>query len=78
MTQHEKIIQYVKEHGSITPMEAWSNLRITKLSTRIGEIERNKGIKFDRKEISKKNRDGERVRYMQYWFEGEMDAEQDH
>lgn len=74
MTQHEKIIQYVKEHGSITPMEAWSKLRITKLSTRIGEIERLKGIKFDRKEISKKNRDGERVRYMQYWFEGEMDG----
>ena len=36
--QHERILQYMDVHGSITPMEAFSELGITKLSTRIGEM----------------------------------------
>ena len=39
-TQHLKIKRYLKEHKTITPMEAWDELYITKLSTRIGEMER--------------------------------------
>lgn len=35
--QHERILRFLDENGSITPMEAFSELGITKLSTRIGE-----------------------------------------
>ena len=45
MTQHQRIIQYMQDFGSITPMEAFSELGITKLATRIGEIaQRGHGI----------------------------------
>ena len=47
--QKRMIVDYIAEHGSITPMEAWDECRCTKLATRIGEIERRSGYVFDRK-----------------------------
>ena len=38
MTQHEAILRYMQKYGAITPMDAWNELHITKLSTRIGEL----------------------------------------
>ena len=38
MTQREQILQYIKDFGSITPMEAFSDLGITKLATRVSEM----------------------------------------
>ena len=40
MTQHDQIINYMKEHGSITPYEAFLSLGITKLATRVSEMRR--------------------------------------
>ena len=51
--------------GAITPMEAFSDLGITKLSTRVGELEK-KGYTFDKHYIEIKNRFGKRVRFMCY------------
>lgn len=34
-TQRDLILQYIKDFGSITPMEAYSDLGVTKLATRI-------------------------------------------
>jgi hypothetical protein len=45
-TQHDLILQYIKDFGSITPLEAFAEFNITKLSTRIGEM-REKGIDFN-------------------------------
>lgn len=47
--QKKRIVDYIAEHGSITPMEAWDECRCTKLATRIGEIERRSGYVFNRK-----------------------------
>ena len=66
MTQHERIVQYCRDFGSITPMEAFRDLGITKLATRISEMQFKKGIEFDKKYITAKNRYGEPVCYMQY------------
>lgn len=63
--QHERILQYLDEFGSITPMEAFSDLGITKLSTRIGEMIR-KGVKIEKTMEVSKNRFGEKVSYMRY------------
>lgn len=63
--QHERILQYLDEFGSITPMEAFSDLGITKLSTRIGEMIRN-GVKIEKTMEVSKNRFGEKVSYMRY------------
>ena len=34
-TQYNDVLQYLKIHGSITSMEAWSKFHITRLSARI-------------------------------------------
>ena len=73
MTQHERILQYIKEFGSISPMEAYGDLGITKLATRISEM-RADGMEFDQRMESTKNRYGDKVRYMRYFLKGEMDG----
>lgn len=48
MTQHQRIIQYCKEHDGITMMDGFvSGVNCTKINTRIGEIEK-KGYVFSR------------------------------
>lgn len=73
MTQRERIMQYIKEFGSISPMEAYRVLGITKLATRISEMKAD-GIEFDQRMEKRKNRYGDKVQYMRYWFKGEMDG----
>ena len=63
--QHERILRFMDEHGSITPMEAFSELGITKLSTRIGEMIES-GISIEKHREKGRNRFGEKVNYMRY------------
>ena len=65
MNQHKAILDYLEAHGSITPMEAFSDLGITKLSTRISEMIR-RGYKFRKVPVEGKIRYGEPVRFMKY------------
>ena len=65
MTQREAILQYIKDFGSITPMEAYSDLGITKLATRISEM-RKDGIEFKIEMVKSKNRYGKPVRFAKY------------
>jgi hypothetical protein len=66
MTQKEEILQYIKEHGSITPMDAFYDLAITKLATRISEM-RKDGIEFNIEMVKHRNKRNTRtVRYARY------------
>ena len=65
MTQGERIIAYMDEHGTITPFEAFTELGITKLATRISELRRG-GEKIEKKYITVRNRFGEDVNVMEY------------
>ena len=67
MTQREAILQYIEEFGSITPMEAFSDLGITKLATRISEM-RKEGFDFKIEMVKSKNRYGKPVYYAKYSF----------
>jgi hypothetical protein len=67
MTQREAILQYIEEFGSITPMQAFSDLGITKLATRISEM-RKDGMTFNIEMVSTKNRYGKSVSYAKYSF----------
>ena len=49
--QKRKIVEWIQEHGSITPMDAWDEIHCTKLATRIGEIERRSGYLFNREKV---------------------------
>ena len=63
--QHKSILDYIVAFGSITPMDAFSVLHITKLATRISEMKA-LGIQFEQTYESRKNGAGKSVRYMRY------------
>ncbi len=67
MTQRDAILNYINEFGSITPMEAFSDLGITKLATRISEM-RKDGIEFKIETVKRNNRYGKPVYYAKYSF----------
>lgn len=66
MTQKQLILRYIRDFGSITPFQAFSDLGITKLSTRISEMRREDGIEFNIESVKKKNRYGNTVVYSKY------------
>jgi hypothetical protein len=66
--QHELIEAYLKEHGSITSMEAFDKLGITKLTTRINEMIRD-GLPVKKTTERGKNRYGVSVTYTRYTLE---------
>ncbi len=65
MTQCEQIIDYLHQFGSITPMEAFADLGITKLATRVSEM-RKDGREFKIESVKSTNRFGKTVRYAKY------------
>lgn len=65
MTQKERIVQYLDDFGSITTMEAFSDLGITRLASRIHELVRN-GLPIKKEMVTSKNRYGEEVHFMRY------------
>ena len=69
MTQSERIIAYIKEYGSITPYEAFADLGITKLATRISEMTA-QGMEFDKVVETSNNRYVQNVHYMRYSLRG--------
>lgn len=66
-TQKEKIIEHIKKHGSITSFEAYMDLGITQLATRISEL-KEKGYEFETEWITKKNKDGAVVSFKKYYL----------
>ncbi len=68
MTQHDKILSYLKSHGSITPMDAFGQLHITKLSTRVNEMIKD-GTPITKEWVRKKTQDGYEA-YMRYRLGG--------
>ena len=65
MNRAERVLEYMREFGSITPMEAFSDLGITKLATRVSELKR-QGYEFDQEVVQTKNRYGENAHFMKY------------
>ena len=63
--QQLQILWYIDSFGSITPMEAFNELGITKFATRISEM-RVLGIQFDQDYEGRTNRFGKKVRFMRY------------
>ena len=71
MNQREQILDYLKRFNTITPMQAYEDLGITKLATRISEMRRQDGIEFNIEMIKSKNRFGKTIRYAKYSLKGE-------
>ena len=65
MTQNERIMKYIHDFGSITPMQAIYDLGCTKLATRISELIAG-GERIRKETVSDQNRYGERCHYTRY------------
>ena len=65
MTQAERVIDYIVEFGSISSMEAFRDLGITRLAARIADLESD-GVHFNRKREMVVNRYGEKVYFTRY------------
>ena len=65
MNQREKILDYIKRFGSISPFEAFRDLGITKLATRISEMIL-EGVEIEKHFEKSENRFSETVIYMRY------------
>ena len=64
-TQKERILEYINKFGSITSLEAYSELGITQLGARLDQLKR-EGYMFSTETEKGKNRFGEDVKYKRY------------
>lgn len=67
INQRQRIINYIRECGSITSLEAYKELGITQLATRIKEL-KEQGYEFKTEWESSKNRFDEKVDYKRYYL----------
>ena len=63
--QHKAILWFIYCHGSITPMDAWTKLKITKLSTRVSEM-KVIGVRFEQNYETSLTEIGSKTHYMRY------------
>lgn len=65
MNQHDRILQYMKDFGSITTLDAYNDLGITKLTTRISELRR-EGVQIIGTPETVSNRYGDKCHIHRY------------
>lgn len=70
MTQKEMVLQYIRESGSITRLNAAYDLGIFELSARICELKRS-GYQFNTVTETARNRYGKKFSYTRYSLAGE-------
>lgn len=70
MTQNERVAQYMREFGSITSYEAFRDLGISRLASRIHDLTES-GLQIERENVKVKNRFGETTTVTRYWIKGE-------
>lgn len=65
-TQADRILDYMREFGGITTMDAFNDLGVTRLSARIYEIINDYEIPVKKERMERLNRYGEKVRFDRY------------
>lgn len=68
MTQCEKILRHMEDHGSITPLEALGEYGIMRLASRVSDL-KHLGYPVRRVMETGKNRYGESIAYARYYLE---------
>ena len=69
-TQNQRIIDYINEFGSITQIQALSDLGVMRLASRISDLKK-LGYPVESEMITVKNRYGEECRVKSYRLRGE-------
>ena len=65
MTHRERVLLYMREHGSISSMEAFQDLGVTRLSAAIFDLKRD-GHEIKTQRERTVNRFGEKVYFARY------------
>ena len=65
MTQNERVLDYMKRFGSITQLDAFRDLGVMRLASRISDL-RALGIRIVAETEKSQNRFGESVSYKRY------------
>ena len=68
VTQGMKILKYMQDYGSITPVEAFRDLGVMRLGARIYDLEQ-EGVRIIHERETSKNRMGEKTTYSRYRLE---------
>ena len=67
INQRQRIINYIREFGSITSWEAYQDLGIMQLGARIDQLKK-EGYEFKTEWVNKKNRYGGEVSFKKYYL----------
>lgn len=67
ITQKDRILEYIRNFGSISSFEAYANLGITQLGARIDQLKK-EGYEFKTEWESNTNRFGEKTDYKRYYL----------
>ena len=67
MTQCEKVLEYMKDFGSISPLEAMQDIGCMRLAARIADL-REQGHPIGRRMKTSKNRYGRDVSFAEYYL----------
>ena len=65
VTQRDRVLQFIKENGSITSWQAYAELGCTQLASRISEL-KDRGYEFTKTRVNAKNRYGDKMHYDVY------------
>lgn len=65
MRQNDRILRHLRDHGTITSLEAMQEYGIMRLASRISDLKRS-GVPIRREMVSGKNRYGEATSYARY------------
>lgn len=74
MTQRTRVLMYMREYGSITSLEAFRDLGITRLSGVIFDLRKDHAIGSTTE--SSRNRYGEKTSYSRYYLANEKRSTQ--
>lgn len=70
--QTERILNYIREFGGITSLEAMRDLGIYRLASRVSDLKK-EGVILNRRFIKVKNRYGESTSIAYYYFDDEKE-----
>ena len=65
MTQCERVVEYIRNHGSITQAEASKYLAVGRLAARVSDL-RARGVKIVTETVKVKNRFGDKTEVARY------------
>lgn len=77
ISQKDRIINYIREFGSISSWEAYKDLGITQLGTRIDQLKK-EGHSFRTEWETNTNRFGEKTEYKRYFLNDIISENMEH